>query len=142
MQHDSVFGFVSASKTGVPRLLHVLYKAASLFCGARDAFLPSPSLFIAVTAHCIASYPWLSAQVGKYCSKPSNFSIFIFTTLSHSSSVPISYSLVNMPTESPYPRIDVPNVGLWDFLFERKDKPYPDDHGWSRSNMWSCLIAF
>lgn len=34
-----------------------------------------------------------------------------------------------MPTESPYPRIQVPEVGLWDFLFERKDKPYPDDHG-------------
>ncbi|THZ22398.1 acetyl-CoA synthetase-like protein [Aureobasidium pullulans] len=33
-----------------------------------------------------------------------------------------------MPTESPYPRIQIPEVGLWDFLFERKDKPYPDDH--------------
>ncbi|CAD0092001.1 unnamed protein product [Aureobasidium vineae] len=33
-----------------------------------------------------------------------------------------------MPTESPYPRIQVPEVGLWDFLFERKDRPYSDDH--------------
>ena len=34
-----------------------------------------------------------------------------------------------MPTESQYPRIDVPNVDLWTFLFERKDKPFPDDKG-------------
>jgi hypothetical protein len=34
-----------------------------------------------------------------------------------------------MPTESPYPRMEIPDVGLWDFLFERKDRPYPDDHG-------------
>ncbi|KAI5275410.1 acetyl-CoA synthetase-like protein [Aureobasidium subglaciale] len=33
-----------------------------------------------------------------------------------------------MPTESPYPRIQVPKVGLWDFLFERTDRPYSDDH--------------
>lgn len=32
-----------------------------------------------------------------------------------------------MPTESTYPRIDIPNVDLWAFLFERKDKEYPDD---------------
>ncbi|KAH0372012.1 acetyl-CoA synthetase-like protein, partial [Aureobasidium melanogenum] len=33
-----------------------------------------------------------------------------------------------MPTESPYPRIQIPDLGLWDFMFERKEKPYPDDH--------------
>ncbi|KAF4310233.1 AMP-dependent synthetase/ligase [Botryosphaeria dothidea] len=32
-----------------------------------------------------------------------------------------------MPTPSPYPSIDVPNIDIWAFLFERKDKPYPDD---------------
>nr|POE82670.1 putative 4-coumarate--coa ligase 1 [Quercus suber] len=32
-----------------------------------------------------------------------------------------------MPAESNYPPIDIPNVGLWDFLFERKQKPFPDD---------------
>ncbi|KAF2156432.1 acetyl-CoA synthetase-like protein [Myriangium duriaei CBS 260.36] len=32
-----------------------------------------------------------------------------------------------MPSESSYPAIDIPNVGLWDFLFERKEKPFPDD---------------
>ncbi|KAK6436690.1 hypothetical protein LTR95_007111 [Oleoguttula sp. CCFEE 5521] len=32
-----------------------------------------------------------------------------------------------MPTGSPYADVDIPNVGLWDFLFERKDREYPDD---------------
>lgn len=34
-----------------------------------------------------------------------------------------------MPTESTYPRIDIPNLDIWAFLFERKDIPYPDDKG-------------
>jgi len=32
-----------------------------------------------------------------------------------------------MPSESLYPRIDIPNVGLWDFLFERKNRDFKDD---------------
>ncbi|KAL2045451.1 hypothetical protein ABVK25_012095 [Lepraria finkii] len=32
-----------------------------------------------------------------------------------------------MPTESRYPKIDVPNTDLWAFLFERNDRPFPDD---------------
>lgn len=32
-----------------------------------------------------------------------------------------------MPTKSLYPPIDIPNVDLWTFLFERKDRPFPDD---------------
>ncbi|KAF2763899.1 acetyl-CoA synthetase-like protein [Teratosphaeria nubilosa] len=32
-----------------------------------------------------------------------------------------------MPTDSLYPPIDIPNVGLWDFLFESKNRPFPDD---------------
>jgi len=32
-----------------------------------------------------------------------------------------------MPTESLYPIIAIPNVDLWAFLFERNDKPFPDD---------------
>ncbi|KAI9857818.1 MAG: hypothetical protein M1813_008069 [Trichoglossum hirsutum] len=32
-----------------------------------------------------------------------------------------------MPTESDYPPIDIPDVDTWTFLFERTDKPYPDD---------------
>ncbi|KAK7538028.1 hypothetical protein IWX49DRAFT_346406 [Phyllosticta citricarpa] len=32
-----------------------------------------------------------------------------------------------MPTDSPYPAISVPDVDIWAFLFERKDRPFPDD---------------
>ncbi|PSN65657.1 4-coumarate-CoA ligase-like protein [Corynespora cassiicola Philippines] len=32
-----------------------------------------------------------------------------------------------MPSESRYPNIPIPNTDLWGFLFERKDKAYPDD---------------
>ncbi|KAG8626797.1 hypothetical protein KVT40_005742 [Elsinoe batatas] len=32
-----------------------------------------------------------------------------------------------MPAKSLYPLIDIPNVSLWDFLFERKDQQFPDD---------------
>lgn len=34
-----------------------------------------------------------------------------------------------MPTESTYPTFDIPNLDLWAFLLERKDKPYPDSRG-------------
>ncbi|PSK55337.1 4-coumarate--CoA ligase-like 7 [Elsinoe australis] len=32
-----------------------------------------------------------------------------------------------MPSDSLYPKIDIPNISLWDFLFERKDKAFGDD---------------
>ncbi|KXT11909.1 hypothetical protein AC579_8581 [Pseudocercospora musae] len=32
-----------------------------------------------------------------------------------------------MPSQSPYPELEIPNVGLWDFLFERNDRDFPDD---------------
>jgi acyl-CoA synthetase (AMP-forming)/AMP-acid ligase II len=32
-----------------------------------------------------------------------------------------------MPVSSPYPSIEIPNIDLWTFLFERKDRPFPDD---------------
>ena len=35
----------------------------------------------------------------------------------------------NMPTDSFYPSFEVPDVGIWDFLFERKDRDFPDDKG-------------
>jgi len=34
-----------------------------------------------------------------------------------------------MPTDSTYDKLDIPNVDLWTFLFERKDREYPDDKG-------------
>ncbi|KAH7364099.1 putative phenylacetyl-CoA ligase [Rhexocercosporidium sp. MPI-PUGE-AT-0058] len=33
-----------------------------------------------------------------------------------------------MPIESSYPPINIPNVDIWTFLFERTERPYPDDH--------------
>lgn len=38
-----------------------------------------------------------------------------------------------MPTESTYPSIDIPDVDVWGLLFERKDRPFPDDKGISLS---------
>ncbi|KAF2280861.1 4-coumarate-CoA ligase-like protein [Westerdykella ornata] len=32
-----------------------------------------------------------------------------------------------MPTESQYPNVPIPDIDLWAFLFERKDKPFPDN---------------
>ncbi|KAF1920035.1 4-coumarate-CoA ligase-like protein [Ampelomyces quisqualis] len=32
-----------------------------------------------------------------------------------------------MPSESKYPSLQIPDVDLWAFLFERKDKPFGDD---------------
>jgi hypothetical protein len=34
-----------------------------------------------------------------------------------------------MPSESKYPSLQIPDVDLWAFLFERKDKPFVDDKG-------------
>lgn len=32
-----------------------------------------------------------------------------------------------MPTQSSLPSVNIPNIGLWDFLFERTDREFPDD---------------
>ncbi|KAI7349105.1 hypothetical protein KC336_g22656, partial [Hortaea werneckii] len=32
-----------------------------------------------------------------------------------------------MPATSQYPDVHIPDVGLWDFLLERKDRDFPDD---------------
>ncbi|TKA48826.1 hypothetical protein B0A49_13105 [Cryomyces minteri] len=32
-----------------------------------------------------------------------------------------------MPTKSSYPDVEIPDTDIWGFLFERKDRPYPDD---------------
>jgi 4-coumarate--CoA ligase len=34
-----------------------------------------------------------------------------------------------MPSESTYPSLPIPDVDIWGFLFERKDKPFGDDKG-------------
>jgi 4-coumarate--CoA ligase len=34
-----------------------------------------------------------------------------------------------MPVSSAFPSFELPQQDIWTFLFERKDKPYPDDKG-------------
>jgi 4-coumarate--CoA ligase len=34
-----------------------------------------------------------------------------------------------MPIESTFPMLDIPNIDLWAFLFEREDNSYPDNKG-------------
>jgi hypothetical protein len=34
-----------------------------------------------------------------------------------------------MPTVSTYPTLDIPSLDLWDFLFNRNDKSFPDHKG-------------
>ncbi|MCJ1350697.1 MAG: hypothetical protein MMC33_000678 [Icmadophila ericetorum] len=32
-----------------------------------------------------------------------------------------------MPTESLYPKVEIPNTDIWGLIFERTDRPFPDD---------------
>lgn len=34
-----------------------------------------------------------------------------------------------MPTESKFPRLNIPNVNLWEFLFSNLDRTYPNHQG-------------
>jgi hypothetical protein len=34
-----------------------------------------------------------------------------------------------MPVESLYPSFEVPDQDLWNFLFDRKDREFPDEKG-------------
>lgn len=34
-----------------------------------------------------------------------------------------------MPTKSPFPTFEVPKEDIWGFIFERKEKAFPDDKG-------------
>ena len=49
---------------------------------------------------------------------------FYFTSLSI-----ISSPIAIMPSESLHPPIDIPNIDIWGFLFERKDIKFPEDRG-------------
>jgi hypothetical protein len=48
-----------------------------------------------------------------------------------------------MPTESFYPSFEVPDLGLWDFLFERNDREFPDDKGrdWLRGTFGETILS-
>lgn len=41
-----------------------------------------------------------------------------------------------MPVKSTYPDFEIPNVDIWSFMFERKDRPFPEDKG-----TWHIIIA-
>jgi hypothetical protein len=43
-----------------------------------------------------------------------------------------------MPSESKFPSLQIPDVDLWGFLFERKDKAFADDKGKSSSKFAQC----
>ena len=46
-----------------------------------------------------------------------------------------------MPVESSFPPVDVPNTDLWNFLFNRKDRPWPDDKGtFSSWHQFHCSL--
>ena len=38
-------------------------------------------------------------------------------------------NLLNMPTDSSFPPVDIPNVDLWGLMFDRKSKDFQDDQG-------------
>ena len=44
-----------------------------------------------------------------------------------------------MPAESNYPPVDIPDVGLWDFLFARKELPFPEDKS---ENFVICILRY
>ena len=46
-----------------------------------------------------------------------------------------------MPTESTYPRIQIPQVDIWGIVFERQDRPYPDDKGNGSSRHYTLETA-
>jgi hypothetical protein len=47
-----------------------------------------------------------------------------------------------MPIESSYPKFEVPKVDIWSFLFDKKDRPYPDDKGWLLAIYQEDIISF
>ena len=50
-----------------------------------------------------------------------------------------------MPFESKFPSLPIPDVDLWAFLFERKDKGFSDDkgmHATLRLVVWKELLMF
>jgi hypothetical protein len=40
-----------------------------------------------------------------------------------------NFSIVVMPSKSPFSDIEIPNVDLWGLMFDRKEKDFSDDKG-------------
>lgn len=45
-----------------------------------------------------------------------------------------------MPSSSPYPDVEIPNVDLWGLMFERKSKDFADDKGMLLRSSYSCIV--
>jgi hypothetical protein len=84
-----------------------------------------------------AYFPWLTAtrQLGSECFVAHRCLARLILLRCASSDFTLSrfyeldYLIIIMPSESKYPKIDIPDVDLWGFLFERKDRPFGDDKG-------------
>ena len=44
-----------------------------------------------------------------------------------------------MTSISPFASVDIPDVDLWSFLFERKDREYPDSKGMTQPRIQPTL---
>lgn len=93
-----------------------------------------PSLFTETVVWCTLSFLYLPL---KTATLPVGLHDYTHTRPFDISSHPVllisvcttPHLLVIMPVSSPYPSIEIPNIDLWTFLFERKDRPFPDDKG-------------
>jgi acyl-CoA synthetase (AMP-forming)/AMP-acid ligase II len=45
-----------------------------------------------------------------------------------------------MPIDSHHPPISIPPVDVWDFLFKRTDREYPDEHGKTSIQLWNSKL--
>lgn len=46
-----------------------------------------------------------------------------------------------MPTESSFASVEIPDVDLWGFMFERKDRGFADDQGRSSRPAQLCVVC-
>lgn len=46
-----------------------------------------------------------------------------------------------MPIESSHTPLDLPNVDLWRFLFERQDREYPDNKGFQPAHPFPARVS-
>ena len=64
-----------------------------------------------------------------------------YTTTIHSDES-ISKSTFRMPLESPYFPVTFREVDLWDLLFERSDREFPDDKGNRHKIIFLSISSF
>lgn len=52
----------------------------------------------------------------------------------------LEYSSHTMPVASTYPSFEVPDVDAWDFMFQRKDRDFPDDKSEWENDVVGCAF--